>query len=269
MHEQPANRRSTPSRAEEPVANRSVAPSADSLLALMQRRRSVRTGFLENVPVSDTQVETILEAARWAPSAGNSQPWEFIVVRDRATRQRIADLFKKQLQEKLEIERAIRGSGAIGGSVAFRRAPVLILVLGDPRTVACYPLRTREEKADSHFYSSLSCAVLQMVLMAECLGLASQYISDVSSPYLSLMLKHLLGIPAELKVYHLIPIGYVSRRPRSRGRRPLESLVHLESYDRGKFRSPEDIEQFVREESVQAEDYEWAGSERVKPPAVE
>ena len=45
--------------------------------------------------------------------------------------------------------------------------------------------------------------------------------------------------------------------------------MHFDSYDRGKFRAPEEIEQFVREESVQAEDYEWGGSERVKPPAVE
>ena len=242
-----------------------IALSPEGLLDLMRRRRSVRTGFLEDVPVSDAQVETILEAARWAPSAGNSQPWEFIVIRDRATRHRIADLFKRQLQEKVELERTLRGTAAVGGSVAFRHAPVLILVLGDPRTTACYPLRTREEKAESHFHSSLANAVLQMALMAECLGLSSQYISDVSSPYLSLMLKHLLEIPLELKVYHLIPVGYVSRRPQTRGRRPLATLVHHERYDRRKLRTPDDIERFVHEESVQAEDYEWGGSARVAP----
>jgi nitroreductase len=242
------------------LANGGSALSSLQLLELLRRRRSARTGFIEDKPVSDEQIGLLLEAARSAPSAGNGQPWEFVVIRDRATRHQIADLFRRQLQDKIELERAIRGHATVGGSVGFRLAPVLILVLGDPRTSASFPLRTQEEKAESHFYSSLASATLQMMLMAECLGLGCQYISDASSPYFALMLKHLLGIPADLKVYHLVPVGHLSVRPQPHGRRPLEAMVHYDRYDASKYRTAEDIARFIQDGSIQADDYKWGGS---------
>ena len=252
----------------EPVntpANGSAGPDAQQLLTLMRRRRSSRSGFLEDKPVSDEHIRLLLEAARAAPSAGNGQPWEFIVIRDREIRNRIAELFKRQLQDKMELERTIRGHAKVGGSIAFRFAPVLILCLGDPRTSATFPLRTQEDKAESHFYSSLANALLQMMLMAESLGLGTQYISDVSSPYFSLMLKHLLDIPRELKVYHLVPVGYVSERPQPTSRRPLDAMVHYERYDRSKQRTAEDIERFVQQESIQSKSYQWGNAKKGAP----
>jgi 5,6-dimethylbenzimidazole synthase len=237
-----------------------AALTPEQLLALMRQRRTTRTAYVEDKPVTDTQIELLLEAARSAPSAGNAQPWEFVVVRERDTRYRIVDLFKQQLRDKIEIERAVRGTTAVGASLGWRFAPVQILVIGDPRTCASFPLRTREEKAESHFIGSLANATLQMMLMAECLGLATQYVSDASSPYFSLMLKHLLGIPAELRVYHLVPVGYVSVRAEENGRRPLEAMVHRERYDPAKQRSNDDVERFVRESSVQSKGYRWGSS---------
>lgn len=245
-----------------PAASKTMSFDPKQMLELMQRRRSSRTGYIKDKPVSDEQVGMILEAARCAPSAGNAQPWEFIVIRDRETRYRIADLFKRQLQDKIEIERTIRGHAKVGTSVAFRFAPVHILCLGDPRTSLSFPLRTQEDKAESHFFSSLANALLQMMLMAEALGLGTQYVSDVSSPYFSLMLKHLLDIPRELRVYHLMPLGYVSVRAQPNSRRPLGAMVHYDRYDRSKQRTGADIERFVKEESSQADDFQWGSSPR-------
>ena len=53
------------------------AESINAFLEVLQARRSIRTGFLRDKPVPDKLMGKILEAARWAPSAGNSQPWEF------------------------------------------------------------------------------------------------------------------------------------------------------------------------------------------------
>ncbi len=58
-------------------------------LAFIQRRRSIRQ--FTDEPVSDAQVETLLRAAMAAPSAGNQQPWAFVILRDRERLDRIQD----------------------------------------------------------------------------------------------------------------------------------------------------------------------------------
>jgi 5,6-dimethylbenzimidazole synthase len=241
------------------VKHANIAP--EHLLDMMRHRRSSRTGFLEDKPVSDEQLTMLLEAARSAPSGGNAQPWEFIIIRNHAMRNRIADLYKHQLRDKLELEKAIRGTSSVSG-VGWRNAPVLIVVLGDPRTSLCFPLRTAEDKADSHFFTSLANSVLQIMLMAESMGLATQYVSDSASPYFSLMLKHILGIPQELRVYHIVPVGYTEVEPVPKSRRPLEAMVHRERYDPAKQRSIEYLQKFAQEDSIQAKNYNRGGDRK-------
>ena len=223
------------------------AVSIDAFLEVVQGRRSVRSGFRKDTPVPDELVAKILEAARWAPSAGNSQPWEFIVIRDRDIREKIVELYKSQMRDKIEIEQATRGQRSfVDAGVDFRHAPVHVLVLGDPRTNDAYPMRTKLDKWEAHYYSSLANSVLQMLLAAdvlqmllaaEVLGLSSSYISDVASPYFSVMLKSLLGVPEPLQIYHLLPIGFAKRSPTIvHPRRALEEIAHHERYDRSRSR---------------------------------
>ena len=103
----------------------------DDLHALVMQRRSIR-GYDENRDIPDEVVRTILDCARWAPSGGNGQPWEFVVVRDQATRYKIADYYMKQMEQKREMDLAVRGTARMTGD-GFRRAPVHIVILGDPR----------------------------------------------------------------------------------------------------------------------------------------
>jgi nicotinate-nucleotide--dimethylbenzimidazole phosphoribosyltransferase len=81
---------------------------ADAFMKLVKSRTSHRGGYRKDKDVPEEHVQFILEAARWAPAAGNSQPWEFIVIRDPGTRKAIIDLAKKQLKEKIEMEWAVR-----------------------------------------------------------------------------------------------------------------------------------------------------------------
>ena len=241
------------------LPNPRQAESIDAFLEVLQERRSIRSGFLKDVAVSDEHIEKILEAARWAPSAGNSQPWEFVVIRNLEIREKIVELYKSQMQDKLEIEQATRGQRSfVNAGVDFRHAPVLVLVLGDPRTNDAYPMRTKLDKWEAHFYSSLANCVLQMLLAAEVLGLSSSYISDVASPYFSVMLKSLLGIPEPLQVYHLLPIGFAKRSPTIRHpRRALSEMVHYERYDRSKFRGEAELQDFMKKMSIRGTEYRF------------
>lgn len=217
--------------------------SIDDLRELAMRRRSIR-GYDENREVAESAIEMILECARWAPSGGNGQPWEFIVVRDKGTRYRIADIYLKQLEQKREMDLAVRGQAKMTGD-GFRHAPVHIIVLGDPRVRESYPIRTKLEKSESHFITGLANTTLLIHLAATSLGLASQYVSDANSPYMETMLKVLLEIPEPLRIYHLVPIGYRKADVSAPPRRALDEIVHHGKYDMKKYRSDERLEQFI------------------------
>ena len=200
------------------------------LRELAMRRRSIR-GYDESREVSEEAIRAILECARWAPSGGNGQPWEFIVVRNKETRHKIADIYMKQMEQKREMDLAVRGTAKMTGD-GFRHAPVHIVVLGDPRVKEAYPIRTKLEKADSHFITGLANATLLIHLAAAALGLASQYVSDANSPYMETMLKAMLGIPEPL-------------------RREPEEMIHYEEYDMKKFRDDAALEHFVKTLTLQ------------------
>ena len=68
------------------------------LLQIIKKRRSVRV--YKAGKISDKQLEAILEAARWAPSGANTQPWEFIVTRDREKMKRCREIFYNEWQER-------------------------------------------------------------------------------------------------------------------------------------------------------------------------
>ena len=131
----------------------------DDLLELVKRRRSIRGFKPESIP--EEYVEKILEVARWAPSGGNSQPWEFIVIKDKKLRDKIVQLPKEypfarvmELTKKEEHRRARTvNPPEIPG---FANAPVFILVCGDPRADEAYPAsayhHTRRDISHSRYW---------------------------------------------------------------------------------------------------------------------
>jgi nitroreductase len=221
----------------------------DDLRVLVEQRRSIR-GYDPGREVPDDAIKAILDCARWAPSGGNGQPWEFIVVRDKETRHKIADYYMKQMEQKREMDMAVRGTAKMTGD-GFRHAPVHVIILGDPRVKEAYPIRTKLEKAESHFITGLANATLLIHLAATALGLASQYVSDANSPYMETMLKVLLGIPEPLRIYHLVPIGYAKGPVAPPPRRSLEEIVHHEKYQLQKFRGDQSMTDFVMTRTLQ------------------
>jgi 5,6-dimethylbenzimidazole synthase len=217
--------------------------------ALVEQRRSIR-GYDESREVSEELIRAILDCGRWAPSGGNGQPWEFVVVRDQQVRHKIADYYLKQMEQKREMDLAVRGTAKMTGD-GFRHAPVHIVVVGDPRVKESYTIRTKLEKAESHFITGLANATLLVHLAATSLGLASQYVSDANSPYMETMLKVLLEIPEPLRIYHLVPIGYAKSQIAAPPRRSLEEITHYEKYDMNKFRDDQGVSKFIMTRTLQ------------------
>jgi nitroreductase len=221
----------------------------EALLDLVKSRRSIRA-FTDR-PVSEETVEKVIEAARWAPSGANSQPWEFVVIRDQATKDRMA-LWARQHQELVHEAELTRPEELRWGSAArpvsdpvFKNTPVLILVLGDPRVCESFPLLTYLERQERNLVSALAGAFLCMTLAATSLGLGCHWTSLVGSAYPSAMIADLLGIPADYCVYDMMGLGYPAAEPKPRVVREREALTHYGRYDRAKYRTSEQIREWL------------------------
>ena len=177
------------------------------LLTLIRSRRSVLR--FEKGDVSDQQIESILEAGRWAPSYINSQPWEFFVLRDAALRERTADILQRV---------TISWQGVV-------QAPVIIIVAVDasidPR----------------HHIEDGAAAAQNMALMAHGLGLstfwAGLYGENDNRGTPEDELRTLLGAPRTLRFVAALPVGHVAYVPEG-NRRPLLEIVHRDGYKNGK-----------------------------------
>jgi nitroreductase len=222
----------------------------DSFLELLKKRRSTRA--FKPDPVPDEYVDKIIEAARWAPSGGNSQPWEFIIVKDKDQRDRIVEIFKEQLEVTYKIEQTRERDQRFPsyrkppkGTPGFANAPVFIIVCGDPRSMEAYPLKAKLDRGESNFYSSLASAFLYMHLAATLLGLGSQWVSASSSDLMQSRLKALLDIPYELQIYDMMPLGYLVSEAKPRKVRSKEEMVHYGKFDKSKTRTDQQVTDLI------------------------
>jgi nitroreductase len=221
----------------------------EGFLKLVKTRRSIRS--FKPDPIPDEYVEKIIEAARWAPSGANSQPWEFIVVKDKQIKDRIVDIVNEhsEYSRKVELTREedLRFPGVSGAvrEPGYKNAPVFIILCGDPRTKEAYPLLTLLTRGDSHFISGLASAFLYMTLAATTLGLGSQWVSATGNPFVKSLLRQLLEIPQGLEIYDMLVLGYPASQPKPRSVRERVEMVHHGRYDKAKYRSDKEIRNFV------------------------
>jgi len=221
----------------------------DELTRLVHTRRSTRS--FKPDPIPDDYVDKILEVARWAMSGANGQPWEFVVVKDAATRAKIFELFKghRRLTDILENTRMPEVRHPITGTIQegqpmFKDAPVIIAVCGDPRTLQATVLYAQIVGSEREtFHMNMANVTFLIHLAAAALGLGSQWVS--TSPTWETRLKALLGVPDFFKIPQLVPVGYPDYRPAPPYRRKLEKLVHRERYDMSRFRTDEDVVKFI------------------------
>jgi nitroreductase len=231
--------------------NDTTPPDYQALAGLLQARRSIRK--FRPDPIDDETVRLLAEAARFAPSAGNAQPWDLIMVRDQATKQKIADIYLEQLRQKNRLEMTrdpewrFFGREAPEPRAGFVDAGLLVVIVGDPRVSDAYPLRTKVDKGSQHLISSLSCIVVTLHYLAASLGLGSQYLSDTGSPEMEIMLRDLLGFPEPLRAYETVCIGHADMKPSSRFVKEADDIVHWDRFDPGLFKTDRQIMDHIKE----------------------
>jgi len=223
----------------------------DSFLELVKSRRSIRK--FKPDPIPDEYVAKIIEAARYAPSGANTQPWEFVVVKKQELKDRIIQIINDvrsqstrtettgQPQQDPQMQRPPRATSDV------TTAPVFILLLGDMRARAGLPRGAGQDdrKWQSVLTSSLASAFLYMHLAATALGLASQWQSGVERPEAGPGLRQLLGIPEEMQIYDMMVLGYPDAGPSPKLLRDREKMVHHDFCGTEDFRTNQEIDDFI------------------------
>lgn len=224
----------------------------DDFLELVKNRRSIRRFKPDAIP--DEYVDKIIEAARWAPSGFNSQPWEFVVVKKKELKDSIVQFASEYISQAGKMEqtrelwqRTTPWYSKFSKDMDYTTAPVFILLFGDKRTQLGLPMRIRFDYAirQSVFTASLANAFIYMHLAATTLGLASQWASGVGFPVGHCLIKDLLGIPREMEVFDMMAVGYPALRPRPKLMRDREKMVHHDYCGEEDFRTDEEVKDFI------------------------
>ncbi len=161
------------------------------LLQLIQTRRSVRT--FTTKPVTREQIEKIFDAARFAPSGKNTQPWRFVVVESASKRQALAKLAP---QDEM-----------------IATAPVTLAVLRD-RDAGYDDLKDAQ---------GIGAAIENILLAAHALGLGACWIGKTRNA----AIEHVVGAKEHEELMALIPIGHPAGRSNDSSRLPLETIARF------------------------------------------
>ena len=164
-------------------------------------RRSIRA--FQNRDIPPEMVDRLIDAARWAPSAGNIQPWEFIIVREPETRRKLAEAALEQ--------------------TFIEEAPVVIVVCADEnRSSQGYGTRGKT----LYCLQDTAAATQNIHLAAYALGLGTCWVGAFREDEA----KKILNIPSGVRPVAIIPVGYPAEKPQPRNRRPINQIIHYESF---------------------------------------
>ncbi|MDA8127009.1 MAG: nitroreductase family protein [Deltaproteobacteria bacterium] len=207
----------------------------EATMKVIQDRRSIREWTEE--PVSEEDIQMIMEAGRQAPSGENAQPWRFIIVKDKERRKKLAtiagggsgrrftaEFVTKQMHARFatlqdEEKKKAAFEKLTSGQVSqfSENAPVTIIICG------------KKDVWDTPY--DTSAAIENMLLMIQALGLGACWVIAVSFDVRDEeRSKELLGVPEGFKVISLVSVGHPVREHRQRPRLPLSQICFSENW---------------------------------------
>jgi nitroreductase len=179
----------------------------------IRSRRSIRK--YKPDAVDDRTVETILEAARLAPSWANTQCWRFIVVRDNNTKAQIAG--------------TIAANPSLGSNPslnAIKTAPVLIVACAETGTSGYFQGQAATDKGNGWLMFDVALAMENLVLAATSLGLGTVHVGLFDAQKVA----SILGVTEKFCVVEMTPLGYPEFQPNPRPRKELSEIVFHEKF---------------------------------------
>ncbi len=166
------------------------------VIEAIKARRSIRR--FQDKPVPEEAIRTIMESAVLAPSAGNRQPWAFVVVKSGDVKQKLVE--------------------ASGNQVFLGQAPVVIVICGDAELSGA---RYEDRGRTLYFIQDTAAAATNIMLAAASLGLGTCWVGAFRES----VVRKALELPANLRPLAMIPVGYPDQERGPRNLRPFGEVV--------------------------------------------
>jgi nitroreductase/ketosteroid isomerase-like protein len=190
------------------------------LFKTVKERRTVRK--YKSTPVPDEHIKRILDAARLAPTAGNVQPWTFVVIRRReqldGLRKRLHESWEEKVLASEVLDEEKKKTYVEGGKEAIRdamTAPVYVLIFVDTTVYPQYAVWD-------------GClAVENLMLAARSLGYGTGFFTTY---FPEDVVKEFVNAPETLKFICAIPIGIPQEWPDAPEKKSLDQIVIYESF---------------------------------------
>jgi len=173
--------------------------------SVVKGRRAVRKFKKKEIPIK--VLDRILEAGIWAPSAVNTQPWEFILVKNPETKKEVRAIY----------DEASAAGGLYKQETDFIENATLLVVLSDSEKIL-------------HIFSTCA-AVENILLAATASGLGSVWMCRPLRVEKTLNeLRELFNIPPKYEIIGIIALGYPDEKPKPKERKPLKETLHFEKF---------------------------------------
>ncbi|MBU0615044.1 MAG: nitroreductase family protein [Nanoarchaeota archaeon] len=169
----------------------------------IKKRRSIRK--YQDKPISKDIIEKLIDAARFAPSGMNSQPWHFIAIQDKTKLKQIAEMYAKA-RDKLKI---------YPQDTSFLEKTNIILVLSE---------KTPWAKVDCSF------AIQNILLAATDIGLGSLCLGALMLPENIETLRTMCNIPDNLEIVMPIVIGFPDETPEPKPRKEVKEILDYNKF---------------------------------------
>lgn len=174
---------------------------SNNVLKTIRERRTIFR--FKSTPINDEQLNLVLEAGRWAPSWANTQPWRFIVINDKETKEEICSNVTTIF------------------NLGIKEAPICIAVC----------VNTKEDSF--HFIEDGAAATQNMALAAQSIGLGTTWIGIFSlldkKKSAERKIKKILKIPDQWRIISLLPLG-IPKFKETKPRKDFSSIVDVNSF---------------------------------------
>lgn len=201
-----------------------MSAESKELAEVMRSRRSVR--HFRPEPISQATIEGLIEAARWAPSAHNAQPWRFVILGDLPRRRNLARAMATRFQADLQGDGMPEGDALTRTTRAQARlneAPAAILVCLTMQEAQIYPDAQRAAAEHAMAVQSTALAVENLLLTAHQAGLGACWLC--SPLFCPEIVVREMDLPPEWEPQAFILLGIPERSPSAPERRPLADIL--------------------------------------------